>query len=306
MSAYLGIDTSAYTTSVAVASGEGTLYANDRVMLSVAQGERGLRQSDAFYQHVQNLPDMLEAELALYRGELAGICVSSRPRPVQGSYMPVFTAGLAFARSLGAALDIPVYETSHQEGHILAAAYGRDVDLKRPVICAHLSGGTLELVLVRDGSFRIVGGTKDISYGQLIDRTGVMLGFPFPSGRYMDKLACDMGPEGLQDPICRVFREGTWISLSGVEDQLRSAKSAYTKEELAFFLMDRVAESFCEIAEEAMALHGAEQLLVCGGVACSRFLRERCEGKGFVFGRSDLCADNAAGVALTRGIDPWR
>ena len=306
MGVYLGIDTSAYTTSVAVCSEDGTLYSNDRTMLRVAQGERGLRQSEAFFQHVQNLPELLEANLSIYRNELAGVCVSSRPRPLQGSYMPVFTAGLSFGQAVASSLGIPLFETTHQEGHILAAAYGKDMDFSKPVICAHLSGGTLELVLVSRGSFGIVGGTRDISYGQLIDRTGVMLGFPFPSGKYMDKLAVEIAPERPQNPICRVFRDGTFISLSGVEDQLKSAKNDCTKEELAFFTLERIAESFREIALEAAEAHGAETVLVCGGVACSSFLREYCKDECFVFGRRDLCADNAAGVALTRGKDPWQ
>ena len=306
MGVYLGIDTSAYTSSVAVASDDGTLYANDRTMLQVAHGERGLRQNDAFFQHVQNLPELLRPNLELFRNDIAGICVSAKPRPVKDSYMPVFTAGLSFAQTLSDALNVPLFETTHQEGHILAAAYGREVDFCRPVICAHLSGGTLELVLADGGSFRIVGRTMDISYGQLIDRTGVLLGFPFPSGRFMDKLAMEIVPERPKNPICRVFREGTALSLSGVEDQLKTAKNDYTKEELAYFTMERIAESFCAVADEAMKTYGVSQLLVCGGVACSSFLRQFCEGRGYIFGRTDLCADNAAGVALTRGRDPWR
>ena len=70
---------------------------------------------------------------------------------------------------------------------------------------------------------------------------------------------------------------------------------------VAFFVMERIAESFCRIADEALTQTGARKLLVTGGVACSRFLRSYCKDKDYIFGDARLCSDNAVGVSLFGG-----
>ncbi|MBQ2094548.1 MAG: hypothetical protein II474_01475, partial [Firmicutes bacterium] len=205
----LGLDTSNYTTSAAVTDAETReILADERILLRVKPGEKGLRQSDALYQHWNNLPVLLERILPAYGGEIGVIAASEKPRAQDGSYMPVFTAGVNAARILAAQTGARLCFCSHQEGHIRAAAlsYRADPDLMEPLLCAHLSGGTLELVLRRgDGSCEVVGGTKDISYGQLLDRMGVDLGYPFPAGKTIDDLACGMPLEGHKNPFSRVF-----------------------------------------------------------------------------------------------------
>ena len=295
---YLGIDTSNYTTSVAAVSEDGSMLVNSRRLLSVKEGEKGLRQSDALFQHWNALPDILGPVLKEYRGRIKAVCAGNRPRPVDGSYMPVFTAGVNIGRMTAEALGAEYCELSHQEGHFLAAAYENQVNFDRPLICAHLSGGTLELILMDGTAYKKIGGTKDISYGQLIDRTGVDLGLAFPAGKEVDHLACTYAPEGLSDPLCRVFTDKTYLNLSGIETRLRSAENSYPHDALCYFLMSRISESFISICEAAKAEYRADQVLVSGGVACSSFLRKTCGPFGYIFGRPDLCSDNAFGEAL--------
>ena len=295
---FLGIDTSNYTTSAAVVSEEGEILENSRKLLEVPAGGKGLRQSDALFQHWKALPDMLLPLLDKYRGRIKAVCAGNRPRPVEGSYMPVFTAGTAVAKTAAHAAGAEYLELSHQEGHFEAAAYGSDIDFSKPCICAHLSGGTLELVLKAPGVYEKTGGTKDISYGQLIDRTGVDLGLSFPAGKAVDGMALGYASEGLKNPLCRVFTDKTYLNLSGLETMLKSAEKDLPADALCFFLMERIAESFVKICSAAMNETGAAQVLVSGGVACSRFLRDYCKNTGFRFGRADLCSDNAAGEAL--------
>ena len=303
----LGLDTSNYTTSAAVTDADTKeILADERILLTVKPGEKGLRQSDALFQHWNNLPVLLERVLPRFGPELAAVAVSDRPRAQEGSYMPVFTAGLNAAKILAAQAGAPLFCCSHQEGHIRAAAHGSDIDPDggESVLCAHLSGGTLELVLREpDGRCRIAGGTKDISYGQLLDRMGVDLGYPFPAGKSIDDLALAYAPEGLKNPFSRVFTDKTYLNLSGLETQLKSAEIGLglTKEAAAYFVMERIAESFCAIADEALAETGAARFLVTGGVACSRYLRNYCKNKDYVFGDARLCSDNAAGVSLYGG-----
>ena len=188
----LGIDTSCYTTSVAVKCGEQMLHI--KKMLDVKEGECGLRQSDALFQHIKNLPalfDDLKTNINLKEFDHITVAVSAKPRTVEGSYMPVFLAGQSFARTVADVLGAKYIETSHQDGHIMAAIYS----CKNYSICDeafltyHLSGGTTELLLVRKNgnSFEceIVGGTRDLPAGQFIDRIGVKLGMQFPCGNIL-------------------------------------------------------------------------------------------------------------------------
>ena len=309
MKYWLGIDTSAYTTSVAAAGADGPVL-DLRRLLETPKGQRGLRQSDAFYQHWSRLPKLISEAMEQFSGMIEGICVSEKPRPAEGSYMPVFNSGVQAAEVLASALRVPVFRTSHQEGHIMAAAYGSGLDLKAPLVFAHLSGGTLELVYFTGGKAEIIGATKDISYGQLIDRFGVDMGFSFPSGKYVDDLAISHVPEGRKSPLPAVFTDKTYISLSGIEDALKrtiSSPDAPGPAELSYWLMTRVAESLCRILDCAAEETGCGQILIGGGVACSGFVRRYCEerGKAYVFGQPRLCSDNAVGVALMRGESPW-
>ena len=179
----MGIDTSNYKTSVAVVDSEKKILCDLRKLLRVKQGERGLRQSDALFQHLENLPPLLEEALSDGRNrDIRAVCTSDRPRPVEGSYMPVFKAGIGFGQAVAAALQVPHYMFSHQEGHIEAIrAYSQFAE-KEAFLCYHLSGGTCELLKVEPGSLTKIGGSKDLSMGQVLDRVGVKMGFSFPAG----------------------------------------------------------------------------------------------------------------------------
>ena len=142
---FLGIDTSCYTTSVAAVDENGKLVSHKRRLLSVAEGERGLRQSEAFFKHINNFPELYkELLLAFDPKEIAAVCVSTQPRGITNSYMPVFFAGRRLAESIAMSLNVPLFATDHQQGHIQAAMFG--VEMPADKFCAvHLSGGTTEV-----------------------------------------------------------------------------------------------------------------------------------------------------------------
>ena len=215
----LGLDTSNYTTSAAVFDGADGCNAGR--LLAVRPGELGLRQSDALFQHVKQLPALLE-ELegrGLLR-DLKAVGASTRPRAVEGSYMPCFLAGESQGRALAAALGVPFFACSHQQGHLAAAAWsaGRTDLLDGPFLAWHLSGGTTELLLVvpENGNVRAarIGGTTDISAGQLIDRTGQYLHLDFPAGKALDKLAAQSDKK----ERFRVRMDSLQFSFSGIEN----------------------------------------------------------------------------------------
>ena len=298
----LGFDTSNYTTSVALY--DGTDGKNIGRLLEVEQGGLGLRQSDALFQHVKRLPELMKqlcAENDLR--DVAAIGVSTRPREVEGSYMPCFLAGINLAESLGAALGVPVYPCSHQQGHLAAAAWsaGRMDLLTAPFLAWHLSGGTTELLLVEPESCnvvsRIIGGTQDISAGQLIDRTGVLLGMPFPAGKHLDAL-CAQAKEDIK-PF-RVKIHDLTFSLSGMENKVKTMlQQGQAACDIARFAVDTVVDVVVRTTLQAQEQYPGLPVLCSGGVASNSSLRtalsQRC---GACFAQPQFSTDNAMGVAI--------
>ena len=226
----LGIDTSNYTTSLALVDTAGQLVREERKLLTVRPGERGLRQQEALFQHVQNFP-VLSSNLfnEIDPARIKAVSISTRPRPVEGSYMPCFTAGASQGQTMAAALGVPCFAFSHQEGHIEAAwppsCRGEHTHLFHAF---HPSGGTCELLRVeereQEGRFcgydiQIIGGTRDISFGQVLDRIGVYLGMDFPAGSQMDRIACETTAPASDLPVIKV--QDRYIHLSGFETGLR-------------------------------------------------------------------------------------
>ena len=152
MSRILGIDTSNYTTSAALYDTESGEIFQSKMLLPVKPGEKGIRQSDAVFHHTAQLPQVISSLKEKCGGftQICAIGVSTRPRSVEGSYMPCFTVGTGTAHVLSEILGVPLLKFSHQEGHIAAALFssGRTDLLNGRFIAFHVSGGTTEALLV--------------------------------------------------------------------------------------------------------------------------------------------------------------
>ena len=295
----LGIDTSNYTTSAAVF--DGTDGSNAGRLLEVRPGELGLRQSDALFQHVKALPGRLE-QLARegWLKDIAAVGASTRPRAVENSYMPCFLVGESQGRALAAALGVPFFPCSHQQGHIAAAAWsaGRLELLDRPMLAWHLSGGTTELLHVEPDGVNVratrIGGTSDISAGQLIDRTGVLLGLPFPAGKGLDILA----REG-EDSSFAVRLDGFTFSLSGMENKVKTMlEKGAAPADVARFALLTVAQVVCRATRAALERYPGLPVLCSGGVASNSLLRQVMAPLEAVFAPSQYSTDNAMGTAI--------
>ena len=294
----LGLDTSNYTTSCAVFDGEKGV--NRGRILDVRPGELGLRQSDALFQHIKRLPGLLGAlaEEASLEG-LGAVGASTRPRAVEGSYMPCFLAGASQGQSLAHVLGVPFYAFSHQQGHLAAAAWsaGRMDLLDRPFLAWHLSGGTTELLYVEPDGVNVraqcVGGTSDISAGQLIDRTGVLLGLPFPAGKALDVLASE-------SDLIRGFPvklNGLTFSLSGMENKGKAlAEQGRPPAEIARFTLETVASAVRRATDAARKRWPGLPVLCSGGVASNRLLRTVMSDAAFA--APQYSTDNAMGAAI--------
>ena len=299
----LGLDTSNYTTSAAVFDGaEGR---NQGRLLEVRPGELGLRQSDALFQHVKHLPEVVSVLVGEEGpGAIQAVGASTRPRAVEGSYMPCFLAGASQGQVLSQVLGVPFYAFSHQQGHLAAAAWSAGwLDLlDRPFLAWHLSGGTTELLRVEpeeDGvavRAEILGGTSDISAGQLIDRTGVLLGLPFPAGKGVEKLS----RQAQKREYYKVKVKDLTFSLSGMENKVRQmVQRGEEPAEVAWFAQETVCRVVQACTKAAMEAYPGLPVLCSGGVASNgrlkELLRQNC---GALFAQPQFSTDNAMGTAI--------
>lgn len=308
----LGIDTSNYKTSVAVVDEEGNILYNSQCFLYVKEGERGLRQADAFFQHVKKLPELMEEVFSLpgIRENIASISVSTKPRPIEGSYMPVFTAGEAFARTLSSSLGIPLYEFSHQEGHIEAVRfYSKFKDTSR-LVTFHFSGGTTECLLADFdmNSFEIVGGSKDLAYGQVIDRIGVSLGLMFPCGEELDEIATFANYK--EKKLTKIKVDDCFVNLSGLETQAQRLIGTIPADQLVCEVFDKISASILDMLLQIKEKYSVNDFIFAGGVSSSGYLRSYLrnhipEGINIAFGEPKLSQDNAVGIALLGGKNIW-
>lgn len=303
----LGFDTSCYTTSAAAVGETGEVVAFSRMLLPVASGQRGLRQSEAVFAHVRQMPQVMEQLRLPSDAKIVAVCASSAPRDEENSYMPVFTVGLGHARVLANALNVPIYTTSHQQGHIAAGLIGNTCP-KKDFVALHLSGGTTELLhCLPDGTMGLIGGTLDLHAGQVVDRVGVAMGLGFPAGPALEQLAisCTEPTKALL-PVS-MEKDGLHCHLSGVETQAQRliASEGLTNERVAAEVFDVLARTVARLLASACKQTGARQALVVGGVASStllrRLLQERIQKQhvpiSIMFGQPKYSADNAAGVA---------
>jgi len=305
--AVVGFDTSNYRTSVAAVSPEGEILLNFRELLPVQPGERGLRQSEAVFAHLKGL----RAAEAMLRNGLRGtpilaVAASTRPRDREESYMPVFQAGWTAGTLLAASLNVPFVATSHQQGHLAAAALGTPLEKAERFLAVHLSGGTTDLLAVRNREAEQIGGSLDLHAGQLVDRAGVAMGLGFPAGEELEKLAVRGAGEGRLG--CSMEGGDLACHFSGAETKAQQwiREGRIPREDIAREIYDLLARTLARMLRAASEQTGIRQALVTGGVAASALLRQLLEERrvktkgcpGIVYGKPEMSGDNAVGVAL--------
>ncbi len=302
----IGLDTSCYTTSAAAVTTDGQVVASCRKLLPVPKGQRGLRQSEAVFIHVRQLPEQIEAlSKHLTDCEIAAVCASARPRDDEASYMPVFHAGDAQGRSIAALLGVPCFSTTHQRGHVAAASVDSGIALG-DLLAVHLSGGTTEILALMDDRLTLLGGTLDLHAGQVVDRVGVAMGLPFPAGPYLEKLAVQGKSQALL-PVSMADGDLN-CHLSGAETQVQRwlAQGKMSNEDVAREVYDLLARTLTRMVIAASNKTGIHQVLMAGGVASSSLfrtlvterIRRRDPSMHVCFGKPEYSGDNAVGVAL--------
>ena len=296
----IGFDTSNYTTSVAWF--DGSRGVNCSKLLPVRQGELGLRQSDAVFAHIKGLPE-LSGRLFCHADtdEFHAVGVSTRPRNVEGSYMPCFMVGYSHAKLLADLHNVPLFEVSHQQGHVAASLWsaGRMDLMDEAHMAWHLSGGTTELLLVEPAGKNVcctkIGGTTDISAGQLIDRTGQLLQLPFPAGKHLDALS-DAAQNADVFPVkCQELS----FSLSGIQNKVTEFHQKYQDSaETAAYALRCVCYAVQKATHNAQKAYPGLPVVFSGGVASNTMLRSVMLPEGAVFCEPKYSTDNAMGVAV--------
>lgn len=294
----LGFDTSNYTTSIALTDGQQ--QRSQARLLDVPEGALGLRQSDALFSHVKRLPELAEKLFDGFSAPISVVAASTRPRAVEGSYMPCFLAGESQARVLAAQLNVPFCAVSHQQGHLAAVLFdaGRMELMDHSFLCWHLSGGTTELLHVTPDGWTVhaerIGGTTDLSAGQLIDRSGKLLGLPFPAGRSLDALA----QHGYESPF-RVKLQGLEFSLSGMQNKVEQLRQRGAEDTaIASFTIRTICQTVDNVTRAALARYPGEPVVFSGGVSSNSILRAWPCDYERIFAAPVYSTDNALGVAV--------
>ncbi len=306
MSYYLGIDTSNYTTSVALYNSETNTVINKKILLPVKAGEKGIRQSDAVFHHTVQLPQLIK-ELFDSKYDINAVGVSVKPCNDDNSYMPCFLAGYSVAVSVSSIMNVPLYEFSHQDGHISAALFSADrLDLLyNEFIAFHISGGTSQALLVKSNQKYFdtvkVSDSLDLKAGQAVDRVGVMLGLKFPCGPELEKLAFNSKNELSK---IKVFRRDGYFSLSGVENKCKEMlEENCSPEDISMYCLSYIFSALDDTVAELINKYGNLPVVFSGGVMSNSIIRNKLSSKyNLYFAEPQYSSDNACGIAVLSHI----
>lgn len=302
MKYYLGIDTSNYTTSLALL-GEDLSIVQEKKLLPVKNGQRGLRQSDAVFHHTKQISELMEKLFNSKDIHPQAIGVSVTPTNRDGSYMPCFLVGETLARSISSIMNIPVYRTSHQMGHVLSGIVSskKFEFLKNPFIAFHVSGGTTDCLLCSPNKNTLldistIAKSLDLKGGQAVDRIGVSLGLNFPCGKDLEILALKSTESFKIKPT---LKDGN-CCLSGLENICSNMLSnGEPHEDIARYCLEYIYTSIREMTSYAQKKFGKVPILYVGGVMSNSIIREKLS-KDFncFFAEPNLSCDNAVGISF--------
>ena len=309
MTYILGIDTSAYTTSIALIDADTKeILADERKVLQVKKGQKGLRQQEAVFQHLINLPQVYD-RISQDLSKVKMVSVSSKPRNEDGSYMPVFIVGQNFGKVISNTLSCKYIEYSHQENHIGASLIDNYKNIDDELLAVHISGGTTEFILAKKSSkgfdTKIVGGTKDITFGQLIDRLGISMDFPFPCGKHMEDYLQGKQVEKIATPP---ISKDSFINLSGMENYYGNLLNKHSKETIINSLFKYIAECIIHIINSLSDLQ-FKTVIISGGVASNSYIRnyilDNNSDYEILLPTVENSSDNAVGLTFLPIIDRW-
>ena len=313
----LAIESSCDETAMAVIDGSGEVLSNVvATQIDFHARFGGVVPEIASRKHTEAIVGVFEETLAqagarlgantLTPADLAAVGVTAGP-----GLVGALVVGVAFAKGLCGAADLPLIAVNHLEGHLFANLF-ETPDLQPPFVASLVSGGNTMLVHVRDwGDYELLGATIDDAVGEAFDKVAKALGLGYPGGPVISKLSAKGNPRAIAFPRAMMHSGDYRFSLSGLKTAVITYIQGENKAGRAINLPD-LAASFeaavidVQVAKAARAIEetGAEDFCVGGGVAANPKLREAYRQK---FGRMGVrvtvpplavCGDNGAMIAL--------
>ncbi|MFI3172360.1 MAG: tRNA (adenosine(37)-N6)-threonylcarbamoyltransferase complex transferase subunit TsaD [Eubacteriales bacterium] len=301
----LAIESSCDETAAAVVVNGRTVLSNvisSQIELHKLYG--GVVPEIASRKHIEKINQVIEEALAeanVTLDEIDAIGVTYGP-----GLVGALLVGVAEAKAIAFAKNIPLVGVHHIEGHV-SANYIAHAELEPPFICLIVSGGHTHLVKVSEyGKYEILGRTRDDAAGEAFDKVARAIGLGYPGGPKIDKLSKEGNAEAIEFPKAKM--EGAFdFSFSGVKSAVLnyingcSMKNIeYNQADIAASFQKAVVDVLVEKSIAAVKEHGMDKLVIAGGVAANQTLRksmeEACvkEGIAFYFPSPILCTDNAA------------
>ena len=309
MALCLGIESSCDETAAAVVA-DGRVIRSS-VIASQADLHRvygGVVPEVASRRHIELILPVVDRALSEASTKIDEVdCIAATYGPgLVGSLL----VGLMFAKGLAFAKEIPFVGVNHIEGHVYAN-FLEHPDLEPPAVCLTVSGGHTEILEIKDfGEYVRLGMTRDDAAGECLDKVGRVLGLEYPAGPQIDRLAVNGDPDRYPLPRSMMDEETLDVSFSGLKtaalNLINSERQRGREVDVGDFsasLLEAVVDTLVDRCRRALLQTGAKRLMLSGGVAANRRLREKATELGESMGVSvyypslKLCTDNAAMIA---------
>ncbi|MCF2104554.1 tRNA (adenosine(37)-N6)-threonylcarbamoyltransferase complex transferase subunit TsaD, partial [Coxiella burnetii] len=309
MKCVLGVETSCDETAVALYDGERGLLAH-RVYSQIAIHAEygGVVPELASRDHIRKILPLIKAALddaALSKENIDGIAYTKGPGLI-GALM----VGASVAKSLAYAWRVPVVGVHHMEAHLMALQL-EESRPAYPFIALLVSGGHTMLVHVEQpGRYKILGESVDDAAGEAFDKTAKLLGLPYPGGPALARLAEQGEPKRFIFPRPMVNQPHLNFSFSGLKTHAVNCFKQYggeeqTRADIACAFENAVVDTLIIKCLRALEKTGINTLVLVGGVAANKKLRERLgqvavkRAAQIYYPRQEFCTDNGAMVAYT-------
>jgi len=295
----LGIESTAHTFGVGIATEEGRILANENSVYRPLFG--GIKPSEAAEHHSKVAAEVLGAALrrsGLSLGEIDAIAVALGP-----GLGPCLRVGATLARYLAYLLRKPLVPVNHAVAHVEIARL--DTGLADPVI-VYVAGGNTIVTTFNEGRYRVFGETLDIALGNLMDTFAREVGLGFPGVPRVEELA-KKGGNLLQLPYTVKGQDVSYSGLLTKALQLYQA-GKYPLEDVCYSLVEVAYSMLVEVAERALAHTGKQELVLTGGVARSPLLASKlarmaeARGAKFAVVSEEYAGDNGAMIAYTGAL----
>ncbi len=258
--------------------------------------------------HVEAISVVIEESLekaGVTLDDIQGIVVTRGP-----GLVGALLVGLSVAKAMAFARGIPLVGVHHIEGHILSPLLEQDIAF--PYLGLAVSGGHTHLYRIDGiGRYTILGRTLDDAAGEAFDKVAKLLGLGYPGGQVIDRLAAEGDPTAIDFPRPLLHQKNLDFSFSGIKTAVLNHVRGYTQplndeqlRHVAAGFQAAVVEVLTRKTLRAAAEHGLKRVVVAGGVACNRGLRQSLLSAGpeagleVFFPSPGLCGDNAAMLAV--------